>query len=80
MIKVAAAEAPDEFNAFPRQGWNRVIREFVRCIEGRGETRRPFIASIQTSQLGVRGGEGRWTRLVRTVLRGCVIREPDHGM
>ena len=33
----------------------RVIREFVRLYEGERGTRRPFIASIQPSQLEVRG-------------------------
>jgi hypothetical protein len=40
-----------------------LLGNLLFCIGGREETRRPFIASIQTSQLGVRGGEGRWTRL-----------------
>jgi hypothetical protein len=35
----------------------------LRCIDVRKETGRLFIASIQTSQLGGEGGEGRWTRL-----------------
>ena len=59
MIKVAAAEAPDEFNAFPRRG----LLGNVFVVSGmRKETGRPVIASIQTEPTGNAGnsrGEAR---------------------
>ena len=79
MIKVAAAEAPDEFNAFPRREGEGICSLYWR---EKGDTGGRSSQAYRPANWIVMGGEGQMdsTRKPFCVVVVCVIREPDHSV